>query len=244
MLLTEVEVRNRIKVIQKAIAKENKVKASYGGFYAKTGDYFWTIGNAPYSYNSRQVLSGIKPWSWDESLDAIVHPYARICFTDLSRWAGGAAMRLYYFPREIYAFETEWDNGKSQVEESELYRITRDIFSTEKAKLDGFINMVETQYADFDEYCIANADYTPSMYDGLLYAGFAAVRKKRYEQAIEFLTKAKGAISGLGRFNTFNFSYGRYDRDLRDVLIDYSRTMLENSEWTYEKIVGEQDVTD
>lgn len=238
MLLSETEVRTRINQLAKEIAKKHKIKASYGGFYAKCGDYFWTIKNTPYSYNSRQVLSGIKPWSWDETLDAIVHPNDRVRFTDLSRWAGGTAMRQYYFPREVYTFETEWNNGKAYVEDAELGRVIRDIFVQQKNKLDEFICMVETQYGDFDEYCIANAEYTPSLYYGQLYAGFAAIRKRRFEQAIEFLIQAKNEANGYDRFNTFNFSYGRIDHDLRDVLIEFCKTMLEGSEWTVEKIVG------
>ena len=95
MLFEESKVRNKMK----EVAKENRVRVSYGGFYAKRGDYFWTVQNVPHSYNSRNVISGIKLWSWDETLDSIVHPDNRSHFTDLSRWTGGAAMSTRRFTR-------------------------------------------------------------------------------------------------------------------------------------------------
>lgn len=238
MILTEVAVRNKMK----EIAKEHKVKATIGGFYAKCGNYFWAIQNTPYSFHSRYVHSGIKPWSWDETLDAIVHPNNPSHFTDLSRWGGGSAMKLYFFAPEVVRFDAELDGKNTIIREGELDRITREIFESEKAKIDNLIQVVATQYEDFDEYCIANADYTSWRFCGRLYAGFAAIRKGRYAQAMEFLLRAKGEVETREYTTRFCFCYGRYDRDLRDVLIDYCKTMIEGSEWTDEKIVGKREV--
>lgn len=234
MLLEESKMRAKMK----ETAKAYKVKASYGGFYAKSGNYFWAIQNVPHSRNSRNVISGIKPWSWDESLEAIVHPGSHSRFTDLSRWMGGAAMRLYYFPQEVYTFRVERRGADILVDDAELGRAAKEILAKEKEKIEELICLAETQYGDFDEYCIANAGYTPSLYCGLLYAGFASVRKKRYAQAIEFLLRAKEDGGPNNGFHAFNLSYGKAGRDLRDVLLDYSKTMLEGSEWTNAKVVG------
>lgn len=60
--------------------------------------------------------------------------------------------------------------------------------------------------------------------------------------SMEFLLRAKGEVETREYATRFRFCYGRYDRDLRDVLIDYCKTMIEGSEWTYEKIVGKREV--
>lgn len=231
MLYKETTVRSKMR----ELAKEYGVKASAGGFYAKSGDYFWTIQNVPRSYDSRDVLSGLKPWSWDETLDQIVHPGHQRRYTDLSRWTGSSAMRMYYLPQEVYTFQVEWSGKDILIEPEELERVTRAIFTEQKTKIDALIHLAETQYGGFDAYCIARADDTPALYSGLLYAGFAAAREKKYAQALEFLTRAKAEKTN--QFNSFHFIYGRPDRDLRDVLADYCRAMLEGAEWTDANVV-------
>lgn len=147
-------------------------------------------------------------------------------------------MRLYYFPQEVYTFRVERRGADILVDDAELGRITKEILAKEKAKIEQLICLAETRYGDFDEYCIANAGYTPSLYSGLLYAGFASVRKRRYAQAIEYLARAKDGGGQNDGFHAFNLSYGKAGRDLRDVLLDYCKTMLEGSEWSNAKVVG------
>lgn len=215
------------RLIKKAFepyAKSRKAKSTVGCVYKKEGDYYWVILMKPHSKYQCTIITGIKPWRYDELLNSIIDPDEKMHFTDLMRWNSYVAMDMYYINKRYYEYPDGSDEDNIPIESLEQW--CGMIFSQEIEEIDKFVSEIEAKYDNMSEFYIANASID------ILSAAFAYIDEQKYENAMRLLIKAREEGREYQRY------YGSIDRDLREILYDYCKVKLEGGKWDKQSVLG------
>lgn len=222
--MTKVDNNDLIRDFMKPFAKERKAKATYTCVYKKEDPYFWRIVTIPYIQGQYTVFVDIKLWQYDEFLTSITHPHSPPRFTDKLRHEGFFAMRPYSICRRDIGVPID---SVTNIANTELLQEwCKDVFQDAIKRIDGFVQMVESEYAGLNDFIIKNAD------NDLILAAFACIYDGNYADAEVFLKKAKE------KEIVFNRSFGSATRDLRDVLMDYCEVKRLGIEWTRDMVLS------
>ena len=224
----------------KIAAKARKIKLSAEqDLYKKVDPYFF---NAFYFIEYHTIRDGkvdvtlditVKYHRFDELQYGIIHPDSPLRFTDKIRANSGALCHAA-FPRLHQAFDFDEEN---------IPQLCEDILDFLEKYCRDFLEMVEKEYGDLDNYYIARKEINPRL------AGLACLDKGDYEGAAECFShpamdgatsiwsvtiytdeqRHRAEVNGKNIFNdTFN-------RSRQEQFYDYAIALQNGLDWTNDR---------